>query len=667
MRIHDHTPALWLSFFFVLSCGQAVSQMQSDRTTLALDDVSFEGIRFSNSAYWAIGRSAVELELIDAKGFAPEHRSPRGIAVLPWKVSGDFRFEVEALQSGREYGHRDLCLFFDMRSPTEFRYVHLSTAADANAHHVQEVAEADRSPITTARNEGVDWGRGEWRRLILQRVGNSLAVYFDGDPRPCLEAELKDSEGGFLGLGSFDDSGRFRHPRLTALPGRVVLETPGFFAKLDDPARKPGRRSLIHGEVRRLSSDGGWCWFEGPRALFSASKLVVGSVASGWLDKARRGDVELLVHDLRTGRTRGIELADRLEPDDHDQPGLLELVDGRLLAVYSKHGPESRIRVHRSEPGDPTRWEAARIVVPSKSSRVTYSNLVRLAGENHRVYDFFRGLDGAWKPSWIYSDDGGESWRRGGILIDVPGRVKHRPYVCYADDGESTIHFAYTEGHPRNFDNSIYHAMYRGGALWRGDDQRIGALTRGLKSPQEGRLVFQGGADAVAWITDLVVDPDRRPRMLFSVQKDGAGKPPGSGGEDHRFHYAHQTASGWQVEEVAHAGRRLYRGEDDYTGLGVVIPGAEHRIVISTDAHPATGEPLVNDEGRRSHELFLMARREAGRWSARPLTENSVRSHLRPIVASAPDDGGFWLIWLHGDYRSYTDYAQEVLAMPLPR
>ena len=51
-----------------------------------------------------------------------------------------------------------------------------------------------------------------------------------------------------------------------------------------------------------LSDDGGWCWFEAPRALFQGSRLVIGSVASGWSDASRKGDIDAIVHDLRDRR-----------------------------------------------------------------------------------------------------------------------------------------------------------------------------------------------------------------------------------------------------------------------------------------------------------------------------------------------------------------------------
>ena len=86
-----------------------------------------------------------------------------------------------------------------------------------------------------------------------------------------------------------------------------------------------------------------------------------------------------------------------------------------------------------------------------------------LSAESNRVYDFYRGLDASYKPSYAYSDDLGQTWRSGNIVINVPSTQLHRPYARYASNGTDTIHITYTEAHPRDFDNSIYHVYYRAG------------------------------------------------------------------------------------------------------------------------------------------------------------------------------------------------------------
>lgn len=137
-------------------------------------------------------------------------------------------------------------------------------------------------------------------------------------------------------------------------------------------------------------------------------------MANGSRDPSRKGDVDVVAYDLAAGRLTRSELHDQLEADDHAAPALWLHADGRLLAVYSKHGPENCFysRLTRS-PGDFTDWLPESKFIPGDRSRITYSNLLFLSGENGgrgRLYNFFRGLDGSFKPSYGFSDDGGESW-----------------------------------------------------------------------------------------------------------------------------------------------------------------------------------------------------------------------------------------------------------------
>jgi hypothetical protein len=46
----------------------------------------------------------------------------------------------------------------------------------------------------------------------------------------------------------------------------------------------------------------------GAARAVSGQPLIIGSVASGWNDAARKGDIERIVHDLATGTTTAVEL-----------------------------------------------------------------------------------------------------------------------------------------------------------------------------------------------------------------------------------------------------------------------------------------------------------------------------------------------------------------------
>lgn len=421
-------------------------------------------------------------------------------------------------------------------------------------------------------------------------------------------------------------------------------------------------------EIITFNDDGGWCWFEDERIIVQAGKLVIGSVAAGIHDAARRGDIEALSYDPASGRkalatlhrgASGEEEGRWL--DDHNSPAFLALPDGRILAMYSRHGNEEKIYYRISaKPGDAAAWEEEQVFVPSKSSRVTYSNLHWLARENGgrgRIYDFYRGLDNSFKPSYAYSDDLGRSWVSGHVLIDVPSKFRHRPYVKYASNGRDTVHIAYTDGHPRDFDNSIYHIYYREGKLHRSDGTVIRGLAEGLRAPEEGARVFQGDPNNVAWISDLHLDRRGRPYLAYSVQKDSAGLPSGQAGEDHRYRYARWTGARWVDHEIAYAGSKLYAGEDDYTGSIALDPQDPNTVYISTNADPVSGR-------RQPHwEIYQGRTRDGGRkWSWIALTRDSTADNIRPIVPIW-DRRNRAVLWLRGKMWSYTKYEFEVVGI----
>ncbi len=410
-----------------------------------------------------------------------------------------------------------------------------------------------------------------------------------------------------------------------------------------------------------VNDDGGWSWFQDERAIVVGDRLLVGSVAMGRTDSSRRGDIEVTALDLRSGELTRSVLHDGLEADDHDAPALLELPHREVLAMYGRHGSENRIFSRIStDDGEAGSWEAEQQIIPSPGSRVTYSNLHWLSreGRRGRVYNFFRGLDDRFKPSWMYSDDRGRSWRVGGVLVDLPEpTIKHRPYVKYASNGRDAIHLAFTEGHPRDFNNSIYHAMIRKGMLCRVDGTRIRKLDEGPVEPKDAVQVFVGNSNRVAWIQDIAVDRDEV-RLVYSVQMDSAGLPPGKGGGDHRYFWARWKRGVWWNFEIAHGGTRLYAGEDDYTGGICLHPDDPGQVFLSTNVDPVTGWPLPSGH----YELFRgRAKGDFPVWTWEPLTPDATQDNLRPIVPRWRR-GRTILLWLRGAYRAYTSYSLEVVA-----
>jgi len=155
-------------------------------------------------------RGAPCLEQFKGSAYQPPHRSPLNRVFLGDVRFGDFVLEASLEQTSKDYGHRDMCLFFGFQDPAHFYYVHIATKSDPHAHQIFIVDDAPRKAISTSTTSGAEWGRDEWKRVRLERrlQEGTIRVWFDGAAEPIMTATDKRLGTGWIGLGSFDDTGR---------------------------------------------------------------------------------------------------------------------------------------------------------------------------------------------------------------------------------------------------------------------------------------------------------------------------------------------------------------------------------------------------------------------------------------------------------------------------
>lgn len=156
------------------------------------------------------------MELAQQSKYEPSVRSPVNIALIKDKAFGDFVLEVNLKQTGREYGHRDMCLFFGFQDPSHFYYTHIATKADPHAHNIFIVNGEPRANIARKTTDGVNWGLEVWHQVRLERklADGSIKVFFDDMSEPIMIAEDKTFGAGPIGFGSFDDTGKVDHIRI---------------------------------------------------------------------------------------------------------------------------------------------------------------------------------------------------------------------------------------------------------------------------------------------------------------------------------------------------------------------------------------------------------------------------------------------------------------------
>ena len=432
--------------------------------------------------------------------------------------------------------------------------------------------------------------------------------------------------------------------------------------------------NYVAGSLIRLNDNGAWSWFMDPRVIVDEGKIIVGSVRAVGAEAAntsdpRWGNVEIAAYDIPTGTVQTTVLHPHFQQDDHNAPAFLVRRDGRYLAVYTKHAVERKVYWRVSEPHNPLAWgPASALETPGKDityagDNDTYSNVFRMP--DGRLFNFFRGV--SHDPNYMVSEDEGTTWKYGGRFLF--GKGGYSPYLKYAYDGKGTVHFVATEDHPRNYDNSIYHGYLKDGMIFHSNGKPIGPLSTSTEAQiatWDLTRVFQGDPDNVAWMVDIRLDRDDRPYVIFSVQKDGRGLPRGQGGFDLRYHYTRWNGSAWHTEEIAHAGTRLYSGEDDYSGLAALDPNNPDVAYISTDADPVSGAPLISRaDHKRHYELFRGRRDNGGRWTWTPITRHSSYDNLRPIIPKW-DDRRTALLWMRGSYvHNHGEWYSSVVGLLL--
>lgn len=428
--------------------------------------------------------------------------------------------------------------------------------------------------------------------------------------------------------------------------------------------------ALAQTSPRPLVNDGAWCWFGNPRAVFKDGQVYFGYV------RYADGRVGLNTFDPQSGISSNLWLSVMAQKDDHDNPALLELADGRMLALYARHGSEKVLYYRVS--GDSQTALAANwgpeLSFTNTTANVTYANPYQLAAETNRIYNFMRNLN--FNPTFITSDSSATNWSAPQILIRT-GTGGTRPYVQYCSDFDRRIDVLYTDGHPSDMGyNSLYHIYYRDGALYKTDGTFLKYLTNAPllhDSGERGSVIYAYSTapssdpgdhiqNGRAWSWDIACQSNGAPVVAFTVQVTNVMGSTWTGDRIY-YYYARWTGSGWQKRFIAHAGRPLYDTQRDYAG-GISLDDRNPNVVYisSNAADPFNLADLTNVPLRAAsrYEIFRGVTTDGGltfSWEA--VTTNSIVDNLRPYCPRRnPYPVG--VLWYAGTYTSYTAWNTAV-------
>ena len=389
-----------------------------------------------------------------------------------------------------------------------------------------------------------------------------------------------------------------------------------------------------------LAADGAWCWFQDPRALFVGDRFR--RTYATWI--TRGGALQVGWWDHDTGRTFTYELKPQGCGDDHGSGSLLLLPDRRLMVFYAQHNGAGLYCRTTARPEDIGEWSEE--VTVSAAPRVTYSSPVYLRDEE-RIHVFWRGTD--WKPAFATSHDG-MTWSPAQTLLRDARRAEDavRPYLKVASDGHSTIHVAFTDGHPRDEPfNSIHYFRYEAQTFRAADGSLLGSSDDLPIVARDRAMVYDGKRHGVrAWIWDVAQDSSGHPVIAYT-------RLPAR--DDHHYHYARWDGRRWNDTKIASGGSWfpqtpfLRREREPHYSGGMALDHADPSVVFLS--RPVDG-------------IFEIERWVTGNggatWSATPITRASARNNVRPVVPRGQNGNGHHVLWMHGQYVHYTNYHTEI-------
>lgn len=209
---------------FLLGCSTATKKPEGYQLAYSetfKNEEVLKSFTFTDPAVWTFspeGKGSGSLACTARASYVPKVRSPFAIALISEKQFGSFVLEANLQQTGREYGHQDMCIFFGFQNPSQFYYVHISRAMDDHANNFFIVNNEPRTKISLKTNEGQDWKNGSWHNVRLERdlKSGSMRLFFDDMTQPVMEANDLTFGSGGIGFGTFDDEGKIDNVKIWA-------------------------------------------------------------------------------------------------------------------------------------------------------------------------------------------------------------------------------------------------------------------------------------------------------------------------------------------------------------------------------------------------------------------------------------------------------------------
>lgn len=387
------------------------------------------------------------------------------------------------------------------------------------------------------------------------------------------------------------------------------------------------------GRFDTLTTDGAWCWFADPRAIYHKGEKV--QTYFSWI--TTKGDIMIAAYNHKTRAFTQQCLYKGLQSDDHANPVIFIRKDGRLIVFYSKHFDKVMHRVISTNPEDITSWGPE----STFGNNVTYPYPFQVGND---ILLFYRG-DADWHPTMAVSHDDGVTFTSVQKFIVGGGQ---RPYTRFAQDKKGAIHIAFTTGHPRNEPtNKIYYACYKNGAFHKADGSLIKRYTgsgTALNIDTDQADVVYGAENGKGWIWDIAVGKDGKPVLVYAAFPTET---------QHDYYYARWTGKRWVNRFIEHSGSWFPQTpagrnepEPNYSG-GLYLDPSNPKVVY------------LSKQVKGVFEIFRYTTRDKGStWQQTAITANTPVGlvNVRPIVPRHRKAGYFDVIWMRGTYQFYANH-----------
>jgi hypothetical protein len=383
--------------------------------------------------------------------------------------------------------------------------------------------------------------------------------------------------------------------------------------------------------------EGGWSYFSDPRAIQVTNPRPL--LYSGWVSSL--GSIVAGLYDPATRLTSTMVLHDRFQNDDHANPSVVALPDGRVTYFWSAHNGLATYYRTTTVAGDIHSFGPLLTlpVKPAGDRLFTYTNPVLLPGEGNRLYLFWRSQ--YTHQAFATSDDLGVHWSPARVLLEEPGQ---RPYAKYAAN-DDTIAIAFTRSHPDESPTGIYYMSYWKNAFFRANGTAIGGMDDLPLAPAQAELVVDPAVlGSSAWIQDVALGPDGRPVIVYVAT-----------GATHRYHYVRYDGSSWHDTLMTDAGPAITAGgrEPSYSG-GISLDHADPSVAYLSRRvgdHNVVERWATADGGAT--------------FTSAAVEQDLTVDNLRPVVPlGTTKDDPVRALWMSGSYRYFTDYLTYVSGPP---